>query len=268
MTFETIWDKYGSTALELLLVLVIGLTLIKLVMNLLRKGLQKSKIDVTAHKFILTICKFLLLFLLALAILETLNIKASSVLAAFGVVGLAVSLAVQDTLSNVASGFLLLMTRPFEVGDYVQVNNVEGTVIHISIVNTKLDTIDNKAVYIPNRQITDSVITNFTREEQRRLDLKFSIAYHNDFRKAKEILLDIVTHHPMALQEPEPVVRLCEHGDSALKILVRVWVKSEDYWDLNFDLLEEVKLRFDEAGIEIPYQHMDVIVHHTKKPDA
>jgi small conductance mechanosensitive channel len=265
MSFEKFWESYGSVALQLVLTLLIGLIVIKIVVNLMKRVLGRSKINVTAHRFILSILKFVLLFLLILALLETVGIKTSSVLAALGVVGLAVSLAVQNSLSNVMSGFILLLTRPFEVNDYIQINGVEGSVENISIVNTKLHTIDNKAIYIPNSQITDSIIVNFTREDQRRLDLTFSISYENDFREAKEILTDIVSNHPLALKDPEPVIRLAEHGSSALKLAVRVWVKSDEYWNLNYDLLEMVKIKFDEAGIEIPYEHLDVIVHEQKE---
>ena len=252
-------------AIQLILTLLIGLIVIKILMRLLRRMLQRSKINVTAHKFLLTVIRVILLFLLALVLLETVGIKTTSVIAALSVVGLAVSLAIQDSLANVMSGFILLLTHPFQINDYIQLSGVEGTVENISIANTKLHTFDNKAIYIPNSQITQSVIVNFTREDKRRLDLTFSISYQNDFRQAKEILQEFVSSHPLALKEPEPVIRLAEHGASALKLVVRVWVKSEKYWDLNYDLLEEVKLRFDEAGIEIPYEHLDVIVHRPEE---
>ena len=184
----------------------------------------------------------------------------TSIIAIIGAAGLAVGLALQSSLSNLAGGFIILFSKPFQVGDYVEYGGVSGTVSAISILYTRLLTIDNKAIYIPNGQISNSTLVNYTEEPKRRLDLVFSISYDDDFKKAKKILAEIISSKPTALNEPDPpAIRVTEHAASSINIIVKIWVKSEDYWNLYYDLHEEVKTRFDEEGISIPYNQLDVI---------
>lgn len=255
---ENFLDKYGSTLLTCAVLFVVGTILIRILMTIIVKALKRSKIDVTVHKFLISISKIILYVLLIVIILDTWGVKMSSIIAVFSVCGLAISLAVQDSLANVAGGMIILFSKPFELGDYVKIDSVEGTVIHINILHTKLTTFDNKAIYIPNGQVSGDKIINYTREANRRLDLTFSISYENDFREAKRIISEIIEAHPMALKDPAPLVRVCEFADSSINIAVKVWTKSSDYWPLNFDLLEQVKLKFDENGITIPYNQMEV----------
>jgi small conductance mechanosensitive channel len=186
----------------------------------------------------------------------------SSIVAALGTAGLAIGLAMRDSLSNVAGGFIIMFNRPFRAGDFVEINGKEGTVCQITILYTKLNTIDNKAIMIPNGKVASATITNFTQEELRRLELTFDISYFADFRKAENIIAEVVSKNPLALSVPnapdEPYIRLSEHSASSIKLLLRVWVKSENYWELRFGLLAEVKDAFDSAGIEIPYKQVDV----------
>jgi small conductance mechanosensitive channel len=264
MSFEKIIETYGPLALRCIIIIVVGLIVIKVLLKFIRKALGRGKIDVTAHKFILSISKIILFAILVIVLLDTIGVKMSSIIAVVGVAGLAISLAVQDSLTNVAGGFILLATRPFEVNDYIQIGGVEGTVIHINIVTTKLTTFDNKAIYIPNGQISKDKIINFTREPNRRLDLEVSIGYQDDFSQAQQIILDIIEKNDKALSDPKPLVRMCAHGESSIQIAVKVWVKSENYWNLKYDLLEEIKSQFDQNGIHIPYRQLDVILHQSE----
>lgn len=263
--FQEFLDLNGGKLIATAIILAIGIILIKIIMKLMAKLLQKSHIDVTVHKFLLSTIRIVLWILVALTVLQLFNVPMTSIVAALSVCGLAISLAVQDSLSNIASGLIILFSKPFEVNDYIQLGDVEGKVMHINIIHTKLNTFDNKAIYIPNGQVSSEKVINYTREENRRLDLVFSISYQDDFRVAKQLIAEIVEAHPKALKEPAPLIRVCEHAASSINIAAKVWVKSEDYWDLNFDLLEEVKLAFDEHGINIPFNQLDVYLKQMKQ---
>ena len=189
-----------------------------------------------------------------------LNVPMSSIIAVIGAAGLSIGLALQSTISNLAGGFIVLFVQPFKVGDYIQFGDNAGTVSSISIFNTKLLTIDNKAIFVPNGQISNSSLINYSAEPKRRLDLVYSISYESDFKKAKIILSDIVDSHPFSLKDPAPVIRVIEHAANSINITVRVWVKAEHYFDLLFDLNEEVKIQFDKQGIVIPYNQLDVFI--------
>ncbi len=239
-------------------VLVIGIVLIRIVTRLLRKALIRSKLDPTLHNFLLSIINVILYILLGITVIATLGVEVGSFIALLGVFGLAISLAVKDSLGNLAGGMSVLFTKPFALGDYVEIAGNEGTVEEIRLNYTVMRTIDNKLVHIPNGDVAKAQIINFTGRETRRLDIDFSIGYDDDFEAAKQILSAIIAENPLALDDPAPLVRMVEHGDSAIKIGCRVWVGTDDYWTLKFDLLEESKRRFDAAGISIPYNQLDV----------
>lgn len=261
--FETFIKEYGTQLLSCIVITVVGLTIIKILMKLIRKSLKHSKIDVTMHKFLLSMIRIVLMIILIVIVLQTLGVPMTSIIAVISVIGLAVSLAIQNSLSNVAGGMIILFSKPFELGNYVQIDNVEGTVVQISILHTKLNTIDNKAVYIPNGQVSAEKIINFSTEEKRRLELIFSIGYRDDFTLAQTIIKSLIEKNPLALTDPEPLVHMCEHGDSAIKILTRVWVNTDDFLTLKYDLLEEVKMEFDKNHISIPYNQLEVKLHHS-----
>lgn len=248
------WPKLLFAAV----VLIIGLILVRVVLGLLRRGLLKSKIDPAFHGFFLSLAKIGLYVFLLIVVLTTLGVAPTSLITVLGAVGLALSLAVKDSLSNLAGGFLVLFSHPFGIGDYISLEGVEGTVKSINILYTCLNTVDNKCVFIPNGQVSNATITNYSAEETRRLDLKFSIDYGDDLLQAKVILEQLAEENPLSLDDPAPMVRVCEQGDSAIVLLLRVWSKTEDYWDLYYDMQEQVKLAFDRAGITIPYQKMDI----------
>lgn len=258
MSLEKFLDVYGEKIIISSIILIVGSILIKILLRIIEKALKRSKIDVTLHKFLSAVIKVILWILVSLTALQAFNIPVASVIASLSVLGLAVSLAVKDSLANVASGIVVLFSKPFQVGDYIMISEFEGKVEHINTIHTKLTTIDNKAVFIPNSLVSSNTVVNFTNENIRRVDLIFSISYKDDFVKAKNIVFDIVQNHKKALQDPAPLVRVCELAESSVNITTRVWTKGEDYWDLRFDLLELVKMKFDEEGISIPFNQLDV----------
>ncbi|WP_040197017.1 mechanosensitive ion channel family protein [Candidatus Soleaferrea massiliensis] len=245
-------EKNGGNILSAVIILLIGYLLIKLTMRLTNKALEKSRINVSAHSLIKTILKFGLYTVLFIICASKLNIDTTSIIAVLGTAGLALSLAVKDTLGNLAGGLIVLFTKPFNVGDFIETDGVSGTVTEISFFYTRLNTIDNKRIFIPNGEVTNAQIINYSAEEQRRLDLDFSISYDDDFRKAEALIAKIIEDHPHTLSEPAPIIRVTEHGPNAIIIAMRVWVKSEHYWDLYYDMLELVKESFDKNGITIP----------------
>ena len=243
------------------LILLVGIILVRWAAKFARNLLKHSRLDVTLHNFIVSILSALLYILLAIIVVTVLVPSAAgSLITMFGVFGLAVSLAVKDSLANLAGGMSVLFTKPFALGDYVNINGNEGTVQEIRLNYTVIKTVDNKLVHIPNGDVAKAEITNFTAQETRRLDLVFSIGYDDDFEQAKKIIREIVHDNPLAHSDPDPIVRMVEHGDSAIRIGCRVWVDTADYWTLNYDLLEEVKRRFDAAGIHIPYNQLEIAI--------
>lgn len=264
----TFWDRTKDYLLASLpkcilfiIVLIVGIILIRLIMTFLKKVLSRSKMDPALQGFSLSILRVGLYILLGITLLTIISTAAAAgVIAAMGIFGLAISLAVKDSLSNLAGGLSVLFTRPFALGDYVSIGGTEGNVQEIRLNYTVLSTVDNKIIHIPNGDVAKAQITNFTGVEKRRLDLSFSIAYEDNFIQAESIILKILDRHPLALKDPEPMVRILEHGASAIVLCCRVWVQTPDYWTLHFDLLEEVKKAFDEEGITIPYNQLDVHV--------
>ncbi|MDD4708184.1 MAG: mechanosensitive ion channel, partial [Firmicutes bacterium] len=224
--------------------------------------IDKKELDATLKPFIKSVISVVLKALLVVAIISILGIETTSFVALFGAAGLAVGLAFQGSLSNFAGGVLILVTKPFKVGDYIEANGHSGTVEAIQILYTDLVTVDNKVIRIPNGSLSNASITNYSEKDTRRVDFQFGAGYEADPAKVVRVLTDIVANHPQALKEPEPFVRMSEHGDSAVIYTVRVWVKAADYWTVHFDVIEKVKQRFDEEGLSIPYPQMDVHVNN------
>ena len=242
-----------------LILFIAGYFLIRLLMRLSKQVLSRSKVDAALSHFTLSALRISLYILLAVIVLSVLLPGAvSGIITALGIFGLAISLAVKDSLSNLAGGIMVLFTKPFGLGDYVTIDALDGTVQEIRLNYTVLSTVDNKTIHIPNGDVAKAKITNFTCQELRRLDVNFSISYHDDFEQAKQIILELLRQHPSSIREPEPVVRVVELGTSSVVICCRVWVTTADYWPLRFDLLEQVKLAFDQANITIPYSQLEV----------
>ncbi|SDA23938.1 small conductance mechanosensitive channel [Ruminococcus sp. YE71] len=255
---EKITD-YIPNILSALMILIIGYVVIKLLLKLLKTAFSHSKLDETGWTFLLSLTKAVLNVILAVMILAQLKVPMSSIITALGTAGLAIVVALRDSLTNVAGGFIVMFSRPFKVGDYVEIAKKEGTVSQISILYTKLLTLDNKAVIIPNSTVSSATVTNYTQEELRRLELRFRVPLDCDFRLAEEVILATVEAQTLALQKPDkPYIRVNAHNEDSLELLLRVWVRSEDYWELRFGLLADVKVAFDENGIAIPFPQLDV----------
>lgn len=243
-----------------ILVLIVGLIACKFALWLISKGLDKSKVDLTAAKFLKQCIRIVLYVILLIVVLSMLGIPTTSVITVIGTAGVAIGLALQDSLSNVAGGFVLMITKPFQIGDYIVINGVEGTVAQISIVHTRLDSASNQAIFIPNGQAVNATVVNNSTNDTRRVDLTFSISYEDDYEKARDILLEVLQSNPKVLKNPEPTVRMIEHGASAVVIATRPWCKTADYWDVYFATTEAVRAAFIENNISIPFDQLDVHV--------
>ena len=265
--FKDLWASIYSfavnnfrTILMFVVVLIGGLIAAKIAMSICRKMINRSKLKGTAGNFLLSLIKTAIAALYIIILLSMLGVDTTSLVAIFSVLTLAISLAVQGVISNLASGIMLIVTKPFEEGDFVDVGGNAGTVEKIHITCTKLRTGDNKVITIPNSTVTAANIINYSVKPTRRVDLVFSAAYGSDIEKVKSIILGVIAKHDKILTDPAPLVRLSEHGDSSLDFVTRVWVKNADYWTVNFDLKEQVLAALEGAGIEIPFPQMDVHV--------
>jgi small conductance mechanosensitive channel len=258
----------GWNVLLRLLVFVAILALARffatLVNRLMVKGLQASNLHMSTllRETIVRWSTRLVMLLGLLIALSQVGVELGPLLAGLGVAGFVIGFALQDTLSNFASGVMILLYRPFDIDDLVTVSGVTGTVADMSLVSTTIKSIDNQRYIIPNSQIWGNVIQNVTAEDTRRVDLVFGIGYEDDIPEAERILQEIVEGHEQVLDEPTPMVKLSELGDSSVNFVVRPWCRTTDYWDVRFDIIRQVKLRFDEAGVSIPFPQRDVHVYH------
>lgn len=262
-TLLKIWN-FLPTLLLAIIIFVVGFILNRFILNLFSKGAEKSKLDKTVNKFLSSVIKIIVTALVIIIALSVLGIPMTSIITVLGTMGVAVGLALKDSLSNVAGGVILLINRTLKVGDYVDIGAHSGVVDEVSILFTKITTLDNKDVFIPNGTVATSSIVNYSTEGNRRVDLSFAVSYRNDHKKAVSAVESVVGKHPLVLQDKEIFVRLGELGQSSMNITVRVWVKNEDYWTVYFDLIEQVKEKFDEEKIVIPYNQLDVHVTENK----
>ena len=240
------------------IVILIGLLLIKVIMTVSRKIMNRSRLRGLAGNFLLAILKSLLVFVYLIVIMRVLGIDTSSMIALLAAGGLALSLALQSTLSNFASGMILVSNHPFKEGDFIDAAGVSGTVEKITLFSTKLKTPDNKVVTLPNSSVAGGNIVNYSTEENRRVDLTFGVAYGTDIDKTKKAIEAVLDAHELVLHDEGYTVRLSEQAASALVFVCRCWVKSADYWTVYFDLNERVTEKFGKEGIEIPYNKLDV----------
>ena len=240
--------------------IVIGMKLIGWVRKILRKSLEKNHADTGLVQFLDSLVKYGLYILLALTILQRFGVQTTSIVAAIGSVGVAIGLALQGSLSNFAGGVIILLIKPFKVGDYVIQGSLEGTVSEIQLFYTTLTTPDNRKIIIPNGQLADNSLINATASDTRRLDIKVGISYNSDVKLAKDLLLKLGENDSDTLKEEgkAPMAAVDELADSSVNMLLRVWTPTDKYWDVKFRLTEAVKFAFDEAGIEIPFNQLDV----------
>ena len=243
-------------------VLVFGIILIKIILAVLNRAFKKSpRVNKTARHFFLGVIKALLYIIYLIALLSMLGVPTTSMIALLSAFALALSLALQDTMSNLASGVVLVFTKPFSEGDYIELSDgAAGTVVKITMFNTHLRTPSNQVVVVPNKTAVTCNTTNYNMEDTRRLDIPLSVAYGTDVEKVKAVGLAVAHAHEKVLKTPAPMTRLNNHGASSLDFILRVWVKREDYWDTYFDLKEQTVAAFNENGIEIPFNQLDVHV--------
>ena len=247
-----------SKALYSVLLFLFCLAVMKTVMTLIDRTMTRLKVEPTVHKFTHSCLKVLMWIITGLVVAGYLEFPVNSLVTVLGVIGVALSLSLQGSLSNLAGGIMVMVSRPFAVGDYVEAGSVSGTVIEIGLVYTKLKTIDNKIIFIPNGEISGERIINYNKQEQRRVDLTFTVSYDDDPEQVKEIMRRVIGAHPKALFTPEPFVRTTSLGESSVGYTLRVWCATEDYWDLYYDLLEQIRAAFDREGIELTYNHLNV----------
>ncbi len=272
MDMEVILDQvleisldFGPKIVAALLIFIIGKWVARFISELCVKAMQKAKVDMILVGFGRNIIYMSLLVFVVLAALNQIGIQTTSFLAVIGAAGLAIGLALQGSLSNFAAGVMLVFFRPFKVGDYVEAGGTSGTVQEIMLFTTRLTTPDNKAVFVPNGSIISSTITNYSAHETRRVDMVFGCGYDDDMAKAKQVLTDIITADERILTDPAPTIAMRELADSSVNFVVRPWVKSADYWDVLDHVHEQVKLRFDAEGLNIPYPQSDVHMHEVKQ---
>lgn len=273
--YSALWEKLTTflsnnmhTIITFFCVLILGIIVIKFLVLIVKRMFNRSKVNVTAAHFLTAVIKAMLYIIYIIALLSLLGVPTTSMIALLSAFALAVSLALQDTISNLASGVVLVFTKPFGEGDFVELQSgLTGTVQNITMFSTRLLTPDNKVVVVPNNSVVSAGITNYSTMDTRRLDITLSVAYGTDLDKVKEIGLGLAAAHELVLDDPAPTVRLTDHGQSSLDFSMRVWVKKENYWPVSFDLKEQVVKAFAENGIEIPFNQLDVHVKNDSDAD-
>lgn len=252
--------KFGSKLLGAVAILVIGFWIVGAIMKQVRKGMEVRDISPSLKPFLTGLIKTLLQALVLISALGVLGIEMTSFVAILGSVGIAIGLALSGTLQNFAGGVIILLFKPFKVGDFIEAQGYMGSVKEIQIFNTFLTTGDNKAIIIPNGGLSTSSLVNYSKEEKRRVDWVFGIAYGDDYDKAKSVLMKFINEDERIQKDPEPFIALHALADSSVNIVVRVWVQSGDYWGVYFDMNEKVYKNFPKEGLNIPFPQMDVHV--------
>lgn len=274
VTHEQIIEFLSSNALSIaqniifaLLIVFVGRFAVRAVVHLLETMLKRTKQDNMLIDFVKSVSRSLLMLVVLIAALSQLGVDTTSLVALIGAAGLAIGLSLQDSLKNFASGILLLVFKPFKVGNYIDAAGISGTVHRIGIFTTTLTTIDNKVIIVPNSNIYQDSIINYSAMEHRRIDMVFGIGYESDLKQAKAILQRLVDQEPRILAEPEPIVAVAELADSSVNFVVRPWVKRADYFPVLWNFTEQVKLAFDEEGITIPYPQMYIHLANEQQSD-
>jgi len=255
---------YGLNIVYALLILLIGRSVAHTLARITGKAMAKAKVGLTLTKFLTGIIYYLLLVAVIIAALNRLGIETTSIVAVLATAGLAVGLALKDSLSNFAAGVMIIIFKPFVIGDFVETAGTAGSIEEIGIFTVKMKTPDNKSIVVPNSSVIGGNITNFSSSPTRRVDIVIGVSYDSDIKKTKEVLSGIIASTATVHKDPEPFVGLLELGDSSVKFVIRSWVNSADYWPTYFEMMEKIKIRLDEEGISIPYPQMDV---HLKKVD-
>ncbi|MEG1388982.1 MAG: mechanosensitive ion channel [Angelakisella sp.] len=250
---KTALFEMGTWVGRLALTVVLGIIVIKILMHFLDKLLQRSKLNPAAVPFLLAVSRIFFYVLLGISVATSMGIvEPSSLVTALGAVGLAVSLAIKDSLSNLMGGVLLIIFKIFTLGDYVEIDGISGTVAEIGLVHTILTTVDNKRISIPNGQVTNARVINYSSEATRRVDIFLTIDRGSDIEAAKAVLMEMITSHPLTLKDPEPTVHAEGHTELGTKLGCRIWVNRQDYWTVYYDIVEQLKDKLAAAGITMP----------------
>jgi len=253
--------QYGMKIIGAIAILIIGLWAAKILSKSFNKMLVKKEFDPTLTKFFTTMVKITIIIFVSIATINQAGVETISFVAILGSAGLAIGLALQGSLSNFASGVMLIIFRPIKVGDYIEGGGAKGTVEEIGIFVTTLTSPDNKVIFVPNSKMTSDQITNYNVKDKRRVDMVFGIGYGEDINKAKQVIFDVLKENANILTDPEPKVFVSELADSSVNIVVRPWCKTENYWDVHFNITESIKKIFDERNIQIPFPQRDVHLH-------
>lgn len=255
---------YGPKLLLAIIVLIVGLAIIKPIVRFIRKTLTNRDVDPSVIPFLTGITGAVLKIMLFIAVAEMVGVETTSFIAVLGAAGLAIGLALQGSLANFAGGVLILLFKPFKVGDYIEGQGHAGTVKEISILYTVLNTPDNKKIIIPNGNLSNNSMINYSAEETRRIDFLFGVGYDDNIDLVKETIAEVFKSDDRILSDPEPMIQLHELGDSSVNFASRVWVKTSDYWGVYWSLMETAKRKFDEKGINIPYPQRDVHIFQSE----
>ncbi|GAA4960050.1 mechanosensitive ion channel family protein [Algibacter aquimarinus] len=246
---------YGLKILGAVVIWIIGSWAIKKIIKTTKKIMSKRDYDESLQKFLLNLLGWILKIVLIVVVLGTVGVETTSFAAILAAAGLAIGLALQGSLGNFAGGVLIMIFKPFKIGDLIEAQGEIGVVKEIEIFTTKLTGLSNREIIIPNGSLSNGNIINYTTEGTRRVDLVFGVGYDSDIKKTKEVLMNVLTSHPKVLKEPAPTVNVSELADSSINFAVRPWSTADDYWDVYFGITEDVKEALDKAGIEIPYPH-------------
>jgi len=258
---QTVGVSFGIKLVAAIVIFYVGRIVAKMVTNGVRKLMVAQDVDKILESFVGNLVYSLLMIFVIIAAINQLGVQTTSLIAIMGAAGLAIGLALQGSLANFASGVLIVMFRPYKVGDFVEAAGISGSVLQVQILTTILKTGDNKQIIVPNGQIMGSIITNYSANDTRRVDLTIGIGYDDDIDKARDTMQELIDADERILKDPASLIAVSELADSSVNFVVRVWVKSGDYWGVNFDMTEAIKKRFDKEGISFPYPQQDVHIH-------
>lgn len=250
--------EFGPRLLEALAIAAVGWLVLRILVGIADRAMKRTKLDVSLQAFLLRVIRIAGYVIIVITLLSSLNVSTTGLIAGFSAAVAAIALALKDSLSNVAAGIILLFTHPFETGDYICVGEEAGHVKRIDVIHTTLVTLDNRQVILPNSLLSSHEVVNYTGEAIRRVDLPFSIRYSDDVETAKQAALEAAAAHTLVLTDPAPVARIERYDDSAVIMTVRIWCKTPDYWDVYFDMTEQVRAALEQHGAAIPFPQLDV----------
>lgn len=254
----TNFEVFAAKYLPVLVIIIVAMIIIHFLTNFIKKIIKKTRLPKSVHAFVVSGIKVFLYFLVILIVCSRFGIDITSLVAAFSIVGVAISLSIQNTLGNVMAGFSLLFTKHFEVDDYIEAGGISGTVMRIGLSSCKLKTMDGKDIYVPNSSVIGSNIINYSREPFRRIDIKIGTSYSEKIDRVKGALQKVIDETPEIIRDKDIFFRITNFGESSIDYTIRVWVKNADYWTTYFDMLERIKRAFEEDNIEIPFNQLDV----------